>query len=81
MSTSQTLPTPQRFVKFGIVYDDTGPFKNAWLGYNFYANKMNSAGGLLVGMPGNQTQYMIQIIGHSDSNASDPFWVTSGSSK
>lgn len=78
---TRLMSIPQRLLKLGIVYDDTGAFQNAWLGYTFYANKMNTAGGLLVGMPGNQTNYTIQIVGHSNSNITDPYWITSGSSK
>ena len=81
ISVAQLMGIPQRLLKLGIVYDATGAFQNAWLGYTFYANKMNTAGGLLVGMPGNQTMYTIQIVGHSDSNITDPYWITSGSSK
>ena len=69
----------QNVIKLGFVYDPSGAFSNALLGYNFYAHKINSAGGLAVGLNG--TTYQIEIIQHSNSNRTDPFWLTSGSSK
>lgn len=75
--TATSLPV----IKLGMVYDPTGPFQNAYLAYTFYAYKMNLQGGLVVGMAGNQTTYQIKIIGHSTVNATDPYWVTSGSRK
>jgi hypothetical protein len=67
----------QHVLKLGFVYDPYGPFSNALLGYDFYAHKINSAGGLAVGMNG--TTYQIKIVKHSNNNRTDPFWRTSGS--
>ena len=69
----------QHVLKLGFVYDPYGPFSNALLGYDFYAHKINSAGGLAVGMNG--TTYQIKIVKHSNNNRTDPFWRTSGSRK
>lgn len=69
----------QHVLKLGFVYDPYGPFSNALLGYDFYAHKINSAGGLAVGMNG--TTYQIKIVKHSNNNRTDPFWQTSGSRK
>lgn len=66
-------------MKLGFVYDPYGPFSNALLGYDFYAHKINSAGGLAVGLNG--TTYQIKIVKHSNNNRTDPFWQTSGSRK
>ena len=73
------VPSYQQVIKLGIVYDPSGPFANAFLGYNYYAYKINSMGGLVVGRGGNATTYKIEIIGHSNSNTSDPYWLASGS--
>jgi hypothetical protein len=69
----------QHVLKLGFVYDPYGPFSNALLGYDFYAHKINSAGGLAVGING--TTYQIKIVKHSNNNRTDPFWQTSGSRK
>lgn len=69
----------QHVLKLGFVYDPYGPFSNALLGYDFYAHKINSAGGLAVGLNG--TIYQIKIIKHSNNNRTDQFWKTSGSRK
>ena len=69
----------QNVIKLGFIYDPSGPFSNALLGYKFYAHKINSGGGLAVGSNG--TTYQIQIVQHSNSNRTDPFWLTSGSRK
>lgn len=74
-----SVPSYQQVLKLGIVYDPSGPFANAFLGYNYYAYKINSMGGLVVGTGGNATTYKIQIVGHSNSNISDPYWLASGS--
>jgi hypothetical protein len=73
------VPSYQQVLKLGIVYDPSGPFANAFLGYNYYAYKINSMGGLVVGTGGNATAYKVQIVGHSNSNISDPYWLSSGS--
>lgn len=69
----------QNVIKLGFVYDPSGPFSNALLGYNFYAHKINSAGGLAVGLNG--TTYQIEIVKHSNNNRTDPYWLASGSRK
>ena len=68
-------------IKLGLVYDPSGPFANAFLGYKFYADKINSMGGLVVGQPNSSTTYQIKIIEHSNSDITDPYWKTSGSRK
>ena len=68
-----------RVIKLGIIYDASNSFLNAYLGTKFYAYMINKSGGLVVGMPGNETTYDIAVIGHSDSNISDPYWISSGS--
>ena len=68
-------------LKLGFVYDPSGPFANAFLGYKFYANKINSMGGLVVGQPNSSTTYQIKIVEHSNSDITDPYWQTSGSRK
>ena len=68
-------------IKLGFIYDPSGAFENAYLGYKFYAHKINSMGGLVVGQPNYSTTYQIDIIAHSNSNTTDPYWKTSGSRK
>ena len=68
-------------LKLGMVYDPTTALNLAWRGYNYYAHLINTTGGLLVGMPGNQTAYMIQLIGHVSQDKNDPYWKSSGTFK
>lgn len=75
------LPSYQQVLKLGIVYDPNSAFSNAFLGYNYYARKINNNGGLVVGTGRNSTTYKVEIIGHSNSDKDDPYWLSSGSRK
>ena len=66
-------------IKFGLVYDSSTSFINAYNGYHFYAHIINTTGGLIVGKQGNHTSYMIKIISHDINNLYDPYWTSSGS--
>lgn len=61
-------------ITLGLAYDPSGVYINAYRGYQFYIQKINSMGGISLGLPGHKTNYTFELIAHSIINTTDPYW-------